>query len=116
MWGAPPGPDDTFYFRLLDGGLPVFRTFANCVKAVRAYVDYWEFSARFRSPFADAPTEPSPAAAKARRVLAGAAPGEALTEHVSKQLLKAYGVRPSRDVLCDSPTRAVPAAKTTADP
>ncbi len=81
IWGAPPGTDDTFYFRLLDGGLPVFRTFANCVKAVRAYVDYWEFAARYRSPFADAPTEPSPSAAKARRVLAGGAPGEALSEH-----------------------------------
>ena len=112
IWGAPPGTDDTFYFRLLDGGLPVFRTFANCVKAVRAYVDYWEFAARYRSPFADAPTEPSPAAAKARRVLADAAPGEALSEYASKQLLKAYGVRPSRDVLCDSATRAVQAAKT----
>src|SRR5437660_788931 len=63
IWGAPPGTDDTFYFRLLDGGLPVFRTFANCVKAVRAYVDYWEFAARYRSPFAHAATEPSPAAA-----------------------------------------------------
>ena len=112
IWGAPPGTDDTFYFRLIDGGLPVFRTFANCVKAVRAYVDYWEFAARYRSPFADAPTDASPAAAKARRVLAGAAPGKALSEHASKQLLRAYGVRPSRDVLCDSATRAVQAAKT----
>ena len=111
IWGAPAGTDDTFYFRLLDGGLPVFRTFANCVKAVRAYVDYWEFAARYRSPFADAPTEPSAAVAKARRVLADAAPGEALSEHASKQLLRAYGVRASRDVLCDSATQAVQAAK-----
>ena len=111
IWGAPAGTDDTFYFRLLDGGLPVFRTFANCVKAVRAYVDYWEFAARYRSPFADAPTEPSAGVAKARRVLADAAPGEALSEHASKQLLRAYGVRASRDVLCDSATQAVQAAK-----
>ncbi|HKF92863.1 MAG TPA: acetate--CoA ligase family protein, partial [Acidimicrobiia bacterium] len=111
IWGAPPGTDDTFYFRLLDGGLPVFRTFANCVKAVRAYVDYWEFAARYRSPFADAATEPSPAAAKARRALAGGAPGDALSEHASKQLLKRYGVRSSRDILCDSAAQAVQAAK-----
>ena len=26
-----PGTDDTYYKRLLDGGLPVFRTFGNCV-------------------------------------------------------------------------------------
>ena len=34
IWGAPPGTDDTYYKRLLDGGLPVFRTFGNCVTAV----------------------------------------------------------------------------------
>jgi acyl-CoA synthetase (NDP forming) len=111
VWGAPPGTDDTFYFRLLDGGLPVFRTFGNCVKAVKAYVDYWEFAARYRPPFDDAPTEPSPAAAKARRVLAGAAPGTALSEHASKQVLAAYGIRSSRDVLCEGAAQAVHAAK-----
>ncbi len=112
IWGAPPGTDDTYYFRLLDGGLPVFRSFGNCVKAVKAYLDYWDFTARYRSPFADAPTEALPAAAKVRRILASAAPGAALSEHTSKQVLNAYGVRPSRDVLCDSGTQAVQAAKT----
>ncbi len=58
VWGAPAGTDDTYYKRLLDGGLPVFRNFANCVKAVKAYTDYWSFAARYRSPFADAPTTP----------------------------------------------------------
>jgi acyl-CoA synthetase (NDP forming) len=113
VWGAPAGTDDTFYFRLLDGGLPVFRSFANCVKAVRAYVDYGEFAARYRSPFDDAPTDPSPGAAKARRVLARATAGDgrALSEHASKQVLKAYGVRSSRDVLCESAAHAVEAAK-----
>ena len=27
IWGAPAGTDDTYYMRLLDGGLPTFRTF-----------------------------------------------------------------------------------------
>jgi len=35
VWGAPAGTDDTYYKRLLDGGLPVFRTFHNCVGAVK---------------------------------------------------------------------------------
>ena len=35
VWGAPSGTDDTYYKRLLDGGLPVFRTFDNCVDAVQ---------------------------------------------------------------------------------
>jgi acyl-CoA synthetase (NDP forming) len=111
IWGAPPGTDDTYYRKLLDGGLPVFRTFANCVGALRACVDYADFARRYRSPFADAPTTPLPAAKRARRTLAGAGPGGALSEYDSKQVLKAYGVKSSRDVLCTTPAQAVKAAK-----
>ncbi|HEX5614643.1 MAG TPA: acetate--CoA ligase family protein [Acidimicrobiia bacterium] len=111
IWGAPSGTDDTYYRRLLDGGLPVFRTFANCVTAMRAYVDTWSFAARYRSPFASAPTTPLPAAGKARRLLADLAPGEALSEWGSKQLLKAYGIKTSRDRLCDTKRAAVAAAE-----
>jgi acyl-CoA synthetase (NDP forming) len=110
VWGAPAGTDDTYYFRLLDGGLPVFRTFGNCVKAMRAYVDYWRFAATHRSPFADAPTEPLPAARKARRILEQAEPGTALSEWQSKQVLAAYGIKPSKDELCCSAAEAVRAA------
>ena len=38
-------------------GCPMFRTFGNCVAAVKAYADYWTFAARYRSPFDDAPTD-----------------------------------------------------------
>ena len=91
VWGAPAGTDDTYYRRLLDGGLPVFRTFGNCVGAMRAYVDYWQFARRYRSPFARAPRTPSPAAARARRILEGAPRGGSLSEHEAKGLLR--GVR-----------------------
>jgi acyl-CoA synthetase (NDP forming) len=111
VWGAPAGTDDTYYKRLLDGGLPVFRTFNNCVKAMRAYVDYWDFARRYRSAFATAPTEPLPASRKAKKLLAGLEPGEALSEWYSKRLVKAYGIRPSKDVLCESAAAAVRAAK-----
>lgn len=111
VWGAPPGTDDTYYLRMLAGGLPVFRTFANCVTAVRAYVDYWAFARRYRSPFATAPTEPLPAARRARRALAGTAAGTTCSEARSKELLRAYGIRTSRDVLCTSAAEAVRAAK-----
>ena len=111
IWGAPAGTDDTYYLRLLDGGLPVFRTFSNCVGAVKAYADYWTFAGRYRSPFTDVPTTPSPSAARARTILAGAEPGEALSEHQSKRLLKRYGIRVSRDTLCTSAAAAVRAAQ-----
>jgi acyl-CoA synthetase (NDP forming) len=111
VWGAPPGTDDHYYHRMLDGGLPVFRTFGNCVEAVKAYFDYWEFARRYRSPFADAPRAPLPAAVRAKRILAGSAPGTSLSEHASKEILQAYGIRSSRDVLCTSAAQAVRAAK-----
>ncbi len=110
VWGAPAGTDDTYYKRLLDGGLPVFRTFDNCVDALVAYQDYWTFAARYRSPFDTAPTAPSPAAKKARSLLADLAPGEALSEWQSKQLLKAYGIKSSKDELVNSAAAAARAA------
>jgi acetate---CoA ligase (ADP-forming) len=111
VWGAPAGTDDTYYRRLLDGGLPVFRTFGNCVKAVKAYADYWTFAARYQSPFDGAPTQPLPAAKRARKLLSDRSSGAALSEWSSKQLLKAYGIKSSRDVLCESATAAVRAAQ-----
>jgi acetate---CoA ligase (ADP-forming) len=111
VWGAPAGTDDTYYKRLLDGGLSVFRTFHNCVAAVKSYADYWTFSARYRSPFDDAPREPLPAARKARKLLDGLKSGEALSEWSSKKLIRAYGIKTSNDTLCASAAEAVRAAK-----
>ncbi|HEX5096898.1 MAG TPA: acetate--CoA ligase family protein, partial [Acidimicrobiia bacterium] len=112
IWGAPSGTDDTYYLRLLDGGLPVYRTFNNCVRAIRAYQDYWTFAARHRSPFVNASTVVSDAAKKARSMLADIEPGAALSEWQSKQLLRAYGIKTSKDVLCTSAKAAAKAAKT----
>ena len=111
IWGAPSGTDDTYYRKLLDGGLPTFRTFNNCIAAVKAYADYWTFAARYRSPFKDAPTTPLPAAKKARKLLDQLLPGEALSEWGSKQVLQAYGIKTSKDELCTSAAAAVKAAK-----
>jgi acyl-CoA synthetase (NDP forming) len=110
IWGAPAGTDETFARRLLDGGLPVFRTFSNCVQALRAYADYWQFAARYQSPFDDVPTEPLAGAKKVRGLLAERERGSTLSEHASKQVLKAYGIKPSRDVLCQSAAEAARAA------
>lgn len=116
VWGSPVGSEPAYRDVLLPSDLPVFRTFGNCVRAVRAYLDYWRFVDGYVSPFETAPTEPLPAARRARRLLEGLAPGEALSEHASKQLLKAYGIRPSRDVLCSTPAEAVRAARKTGYP
>ncbi len=111
VWGSPVGNEPAYVDGLLKSKLPVFRTFANCVTAVRAYLDYWSFVDRYDSPFDDAPTKALPAAKKARALLADAAPGTALSEWTSKQVLRAYGIKTSKDVLCDSAAAAVKAAK-----
>jgi acetate---CoA ligase (ADP-forming) len=111
VWGSPVGTEPAYRDGLLASKLPVFRTFANCVTAVRAYVDYHAFRDRYRSPFDDAPTEPLPAAKRARRILADAAPGETLSEWQSKQVCKAYGIKTSKDELCSSAAAAVRAAQ-----
>jgi len=116
VWGSPVGTEAAYTEVLLASGLPVFRTFANCVTAVKASLDYSSFTKHYRSPFDDAPTEPLPAAKKARSLLAEAGAGGALSEHASKQLLKAYGIKPSRDVLCGSKAEAVRAAATIGHP
>src|SRR5262249_24458801 len=95
---------------------PVFRTFGNCVKALKAYVDYWQFANRYRSPFEKPLLKAGQAAGKARRLLADAAQGEALSEHASKQVLEAYGIRCSHDVLCESAAQAAKAAATVGFP
>ena len=116
VWGSPVGTEAPYRDGLLGSRLPVFRTFSNCVRAVRAYLDYWDFADRYQSPFTDVPTVPLPAAQSARRMLEPLAPGEALSEWSSKQLLQAYGITSSRDVLCRSAREAVAAAAKLAGP
>ena len=111
VWGSPVGTEPAYVDTLLGSRLPVFRTFANCVRAVRAYLDYWEFVDRYDSPFDDAPTKALAAAKKARAILAAAAPGRALSEYASKQVLRSYGIKTTNDILCRTPAEAVKAAK-----
>ena len=56
VWGSPVGTEPAYVDGLLKSRLPVFRTFANCVRAVRAYLDYWDFVDHYESPFDDAPS------------------------------------------------------------
>jgi acyl-CoA synthetase (NDP forming) len=111
VWGSPVGTEPAYTDVLLGSQLPVFRTFGNCVRAVRAYLDYWAFATRYRSPFDDVPTQPRPAARRVRRLLAAAPPGGALSEIDGKRVIQAYGVKPTRDRLCTTAAEAVEAAE-----
>ncbi|GGM38936.1 acetate--CoA ligase family protein [Dactylosporangium sucinum] len=108
VWGSPAGTEPAYRDALLGSSLPVFRTFGNCVTAVRAFFEYHAFARRYRSGWGgsmDLGTSPGAGAARALLV-----PGAVLPEHRSKELLSAYGIRTSRDILCTSATEAVAAA------
>ena len=109
VWGSPDTDDPVYREILLPSNLPLFRTFANCVTAARAFFDRTDFQARYASPFATRPAVPRGAASARRRaaaILAGDGSATALDEHRSKQLLAAYGIRTTRDVLCTSAAAA----------
>ncbi|MFI9309811.1 acetate--CoA ligase family protein [Streptomyces triculaminicus] len=108
VWGSPVGTEDAYRTTLLGSSrVATFRTFSNCVTAVRAYLDHHRFTAGYRSPFDDAPRSLSPSARKAQALLR---PGEQLSEHAAKQLLRAYGIRVPREQLVTSAAAAVRAA------
>ncbi|MFH8794971.1 acetate--CoA ligase family protein [Streptomyces sp. NPDC017941] len=108
VWGSPVGTEAAYRETLLGSSrVATFRTFANCVGAVRAYVDHHRFTASYRSPFDEAPRTVSPSFRKAQALLR---PGQQLSEHAAKQLLRAYGIRVPREQLVTSAAAAVRAA------
>ncbi|MFF0222846.1 acetate--CoA ligase family protein [Streptomyces sp. NPDC004629] len=108
VWGSPVGTEPAYREVLLGSSrVATFRTVGNCLTAVRAYLDHHRFVRAYRSPFDEAPRSPSPSFRKARALLR---PGQQLSEHAAKQLLRAYGIRVPREQLVSSAAGAVRAA------
>ncbi|MFI5987072.1 acetate--CoA ligase family protein [Streptomyces sp. NPDC051555] len=108
IWGSPVGTEDAYRTTLLGSSrVATFRTFGNCITAVRAYLGHHRFTGTYRSPFDDAPRTPSPSYRKAQALMR---PGQQLSEHAAKQLLRAYGIRVPREQLVTSAAAAVRAA------
>ncbi|MEU9090398.1 acetate--CoA ligase family protein [Streptomyces sp. NPDC048428] len=108
VWGSPVGTEDAYRTTLLGSSrVATFRTFGNCITAVKAYLDHHHFAASYRSPFDEAPRTPSPSFRKAQALMR---PGHQLSEHAAKQLLRAYGIRVPREQLVTSAAAAVRAA------
>ncbi|MFE7973606.1 acetate--CoA ligase family protein [Streptomyces shenzhenensis] len=108
VWGSPVGTEAAYREVLLGSSrVATFRTVGNCLTAVRAYLDHHRFVHTYRSPFDEAPRSPSPSFRKARALLR---PGQQLSEHAAKQLLRAYGIRVPREQLVTSAAGAVRAA------
>ncbi|WP_412077642.1 acetate--CoA ligase family protein [Streptomyces xanthophaeus] len=108
IWGSPVGTEDAYRTTLLGSSrVATFRTFGNCITAVRAYLGHHRFTSAYRSPFDEAPRTPSPSYRKAQALMR---PGQQLSEHAAKQLLRAYGIRVPREQLVTSAAAAVRAA------
>ncbi|WP_327345131.1 acetate--CoA ligase family protein [Streptomyces europaeiscabiei] len=108
VWGSPVGTEAAYRETLLGSSrVATFRTFANCITAVRAHLDHTRFTSAYRSPFDEAPRSPSPSFRKAKALMQ---PGQQLSEHAAKQLLRAYGIRVPREQLVTSAAAAVRAA------
>ncbi|WP_317443937.1 acetate--CoA ligase family protein [Streptomyces collinus] len=108
VWGSPVGTEPAYREVLLGSSrVATFRTVGNCLTAVRAWLDHHRFADGYRSPFDEAPRTPSPSFRKAEALMR---PGQQLSEHGAKQLLRAYGIRVPREQLVTSAAAAVRAA------
>ncbi len=97
IWGSPSGTEDAYRKGLLGSNLPVFRTFGNCVTAIRAFLDYHAFPAHDILDLPSTVDIPAPG-------------GPLLSEYESKRLLAKYGIPVSRDIPCADPEEAARAA------
>ncbi|MFI1048307.1 acetate--CoA ligase family protein [Streptomyces griseoruber] len=108
VWGSPVGTEPAYREVLLGSSrVAAFRSLGNCVTAVRAHLEHHRFVSDYRSPFDQAPRTPSPSFRKAQLLMR---PGQQLSEHAAKQLLRAYGIRVPREQLVTSAAAAVRAA------
>jgi acyl-CoA synthetase (NDP forming) len=117
IWGSPIGTEEAHDILRSSSRVVTFRTFSNCVQAVKAWFDWHEFRARHASPFVRAPRRRSPAAREIEGLLEGAASARGssrrtLAEHESKQLLAAYGIPVTREEIVGSAAAAARAAST----
>ncbi|MGH2793146.1 MAG: acetate--CoA ligase family protein, partial [Actinomycetota bacterium] len=102
IWGSPV-TDEEGYRILVEGGVPMFRSFRSCVVGLRRYLDYWKFLSTFEERLAPAPRVPS----GFETMLAGAGP---LSEYDSASLAAQFGVPFARSTLCETEEQAVEAA------
>ncbi|HEY1281541.1 MAG TPA: acetate--CoA ligase family protein [Acidimicrobiales bacterium] len=95
VWGSPAGMEEVYREVLVPSGIPVFRTFGQCVAALRGYFDHHALRARY--------TRAVPAAAPAPIDLAA---GRTFSEPEAKAVLAAYGIRAPREIVVHGPDEA----------
>jgi acyl-CoA synthetase (NDP forming) len=102
IWGSPV-TDEEGYRILVEGGVPMFRSFRSFVVGLRRYLDYWRFLERFE----ERPIVEERVPAGFETMLAGTG---ALSEYDSASLAAQYGVPFPMSALCETEEQAVGAA------
>jgi acyl-CoA synthetase (NDP forming) len=109
VWGSPGGTEPVYRDVLVPSGIPVFRTFGQCVAALRAYFDHYALRARYTSPFTSGPAAVAPPPI-------GLPAGRTSSEREAKDVLSAYGVAVPSEVVVTSPDAARAAVESMAGP
>jgi acetate---CoA ligase (ADP-forming) len=95
VWGSPSGTEPVYRDVLVPSGIPVFRTFGQCVAALRGYFDHHALRGRYTR--AVPPAAPPPIDVPA---------GCTFSEPEAKAVLAAYGIAVPREVVVHSPDEA----------
>jgi len=94
--------------KLIQAGVPVIESIPSGLWAISALADWVKASSERRSyPF----YQPGAERKKALKILSGSERGKALSEWRSKQILEAYGIPVTKEILARSPEEALAAAK-----
>jgi acyl-CoA synthetase (NDP forming) len=111
IWGAPGGGEAAYRDVLVPSGIPVFRTFGQCLRALAAWFTHHELAARYESPFTTNPALSSSTADRGPVSPAGMTlpRQQTLSEHEAKQVLASYGVPVNREILVTTEAEAAAA-------
>ena len=130
IWGSPTGTEPIYQDVLIRSQVTVFRTFQQCITALKGYFGYHAARRRYVSPFAAGPVAPTDAGRAAAPTgpatlsdggrdpggpppIQAPAPDRAtvLSEIESKELLAGYGIPVTRDLVATSRAEALAAAR-----
>jgi len=105
VWGSPGGTETVYRDVLVPSGVPVFRTFGQCVAALRGWFDHHAVRARY-----------APAARPVGRPPLDLVPGRTFSEREATDVLAAYGIAVPREILARSADEARQAAESVGGP
>jgi acyl-CoA synthetase (NDP forming) len=106
VWASPLTDDEAFR-TLVEGRVPLFRSFRGCARALRAFAAYQRFAACYTSPLAAPVAAAPPTSARG----APTAAGGALSEADAKRRLATYGLPTTQEEVARDPEQAAAAAQ-----